>query len=129
MGYFGISGIMFSIIPILVLAVFGFVFGSIIAQAVRAGRRRAYNRAQPVLTVEATVISRRTEVSTYRPHHAAHLARSHTSRASQYYVTFQGESGDRMEFLVAGTEYGMLAEGDRGRLTFQGSEYQGFRRV
>ena len=26
-------------------------------------------------------------------------------------------------------EYGMLAEGDRGRLTFQGTRYKGFERV
>ena len=46
----------------------------------------------------------------------------------RYYVTFQVESGDRMEFEVSGTEYGMLAEGDSGELTFQGTRYLNFRR-
>ena len=45
-----------------------------------------------------------------------------------YYVTFQVESGDRMEFSVSGTEYGMLVEGDEGRLTFQGTRYLSFLR-
>ena len=38
------------------------------------------------------------------------------------------ESGDRMEFAIRGTEYGLLAEGDRGKLTFQGTRYLGFQR-
>lgn len=42
------------------------------------------------------------------------------------YVTFQVESGDRMELNVSGTEYGMLIEGDYGELTFQGTRYLGF---
>ena len=45
-----------------------------------------------------------------------------------YYVTFQVESGDRMELSVRGKEYGLLAEGDYGRLTFQGTRYLGFQR-
>ena len=44
------------------------------------------------------------------------------------YATFQVESGDRMELSMTGTEYGLLAEGDRGKLTFQGTRYLGFER-
>ena len=36
------------------------------------------------------------------------------------------ESGDRMELRVSGREYGLLAEGDRGQLTFQGTRYLSF---
>ena len=43
-------------------------------------------------------------------------------------MTFQVESGDRMELSMTGTEYGMLAEGDRGKLSFQGTRYLGFER-
>jgi hypothetical protein len=39
------------------------------------------------------------------------------------------ESGDRMEFVVPSREYGMLVEGDMGRLTFQGSRYKSFQRI
>ena len=45
-----------------------------------------------------------------------------------YYVTFQVESGDRIELRLSGTEYGQLAEGDTGRLSFQGTRYLGFER-
>ena len=38
------------------------------------------------------------------------------------------ESGDRMELSVTGREYGMLSEGDAGRLSFQGTRYLGFER-
>ena len=45
-----------------------------------------------------------------------------------YYVTFQVESGDRMELTVSGPDYGMLVEGDIGKLSFQGTRYLGFER-
>jgi hypothetical protein len=53
----------------------------------------------------------------------------HTTHSTTYYVTFQVESGDRMELQLAGNEYGLLVEGDRGKLTFQGTRYLGFERV
>ena len=52
----------------------------------------------------------------------------HTTTSTTYYVTFQVESGDRMELNLSGQEYGLLAEGDRGKLTFQGTRYLGFER-
>ena len=39
------------------------------------------------------------------------------------------ESGDRMELEMAGSEYGLLVEGDNGKLTFQGTRYLGFERI
>ena len=53
----------------------------------------------------------------------------HSTSSTSYYVTFQVESGDRMELPVSGREYGMLAEGDIGKLTFQGTRYLSFERV
>ena len=43
-------------------------------------------------------------------------------------VTFQVESGDRMEFEVDGSDYGLLVQGDIGKLSFQGTRYLGFER-
>lgn len=51
-----------------------------------------------------------------------------TSTSTSHYVTFQVESGDRMEFVVSGSDYGMLTEGDIGKLSFQGTRYLGFER-
>lgn len=48
--------------------------------------------------------------------------------SSSYYVTFQVESGDRMELSIRGSGYGMLAEGDVGMLSFQGTRYLGYER-
>ncbi|WP_396954526.1 DUF2500 domain-containing protein [Neobacillus sp.] len=47
----------------------------------------------------------------------------------QYFATFEVESGDRIEFEVMVTEYGMLVEGDNGQLAFQGTRYHGFIRA
>jgi len=78
------------------------------------------NNHSPRLTVDAVVVSKRTNVS--RHHHDHHV---HTS---SYYVTFQVESGDRMELHMSGNEYGLLVEGDRGKLRFQGTRFLGFER-
>lgn len=52
----------------------------------------------------------------------------HTTISTTYYVTFQVESGDRMEMSVSGSEYGTLAKGDKGKLTFQGTRFLTFNR-
>ena len=51
-----------------------------------------------------------------------------TSTFTSYYVTFQVEIGDRMEFEVDGSDYGLLMQGDIGKLSFQGTRYLGFER-
>ena len=43
-------------------------------------------------------------------------------------MTFEFESGDRMEFAVPSDIYGLSVEGDRGKLTFQGTAFIGFER-
>lgn len=53
----------------------------------------------------------------------------HTSTSTSYYITFEVESGDRMELYVSSDEYGLLVIGDYGKLTFQGTRYLGFERI
>lgn len=87
------------------------------------------NNQSPRLTVPAHVVTKRTKISHQQHANAGDITGAHgfyTTTSTAYYVTFQVESGDRMEFLVKGSEYGMLAEGDQGRLSFQGTRYQGF---
>lgn len=50
----------------------------------------------------------------------------HTTSNTTYYVTFQVESGERIELSVSGSEYGKLSEGDERKLTFQGTRYLQF---
>lgn len=121
---FGMGGfdLLFSIFPFLFITVFVIVIGTFVVMAVRGVGTWSKNNASPRLTVSAQVVTKRTQVS----HHHHQESMSHTS--TSYYATFQVESGDRMEFSVSGAEYGMLAEGDQGSLTFQGTRYLGFER-
>lgn len=112
---------------ILFTLMFLLVFGMIVFTVIRGIGQWNKNNNSPRLTVPATVVSKRGDVSHH--HHAGgpHSA-GHTTTSTTYYVTFQVESGDRMELHVSGSEYGMLAEGDTGHLTFQGTRYLGFER-
>ena len=127
---FGFSSFenMFTIVLVIVVIGFIVVIGSFIVMAVRGMAQWNRNNQSPRLTVDAELVSRRTEVSTF--HHGGHNGTDmcHISSSTTYYVTFQVDSGDRMEFSVSGQEYGLLAEGDRGKLTFQGTRYLGFER-
>ena len=114
---FGAFEAMFGIMFVLVIGVFVVTF-------VRGIGQWNKNNNSPRLTVPVTVVSKRTNVSHH--HSAGEHHHSHTS--TSYYVTFEVESGDRMEFHVSGTEYGLLVEGDQGSLTFQGTRYLEFER-
>ena len=114
---FGMFGVMFTVVFVLIL-------GVILVTLVRNIGEWNKNNHSPRLTVPATIIAKRTNVSHH--HHAGEHHHHHTS--TSYYVTFEVESGDRMEFLVAGHEYGLLMEGDKGKLSFQGTRYLGFER-
>ena len=109
----------FSIMRIMVPVIFVLVFGIIIVTMVRGVGEWNKNNQSPKLTVPATVVAKRSDV-----HRGIETMHTFTS----YYVTFQVESGDRMEFEVSDMEYGMLAEGDSGELTFQGTRYLNFQR-
>lgn len=106
--------------------VFAFVIGVFIVGAVRGIGQWNRNNNSPRLTVEATVVAKRTNVS--RHHHGGVNEMHHSSTSTTYYVTFQVASGDRFELNMAGYEYGLLVEGDRGELSFQGTRYLGFMR-
>jgi hypothetical protein len=117
---FGMFQIMFSL-------VFFLVIGTFIVIAVKGIREWNKNNHSPRLTVPATVVAKRTNVSHHHHNHGG-TGMHHTTHSTTYYVTFQVESGDRMELHVAGHEFGMLIEGDRGNLSFQGTRYLGFER-
>lgn len=111
--------------------IFLIVFGIIIFSSIQGIATWNKNNQSPRLTVSAVVIAKRKNI-TYHQHANAGDASCahgfHTITSTTYYVTFQVESGDRMEFCVSGTEYEMLIEGDTGKLTFQGTRYLLFER-
>ena len=125
---FGFSGFGSGLVIFQIM--FGLVFvltiGTFIVIAVKGVSQWNKNNHSPRLTVPATIVAKRTNVSRHR-HNGANGHHHHTT-STTYYVTFQVESGDRMELHVAGHEFGMLIEGDRGMLTFQGTRYLGFER-
>ena len=89
------------------------------------------NDQSPKLTVSAIIVAKRENITHHQYANAGDVSGAHgfyTTTNTMYYVTFQMESGDRMEFQVSGIEYGMLAEGDTGELTFQGTRYLAFER-
>ncbi|AWB44794.1 DUF2500 domain-containing protein [Paenibacillus sp. CAA11] len=113
---FDITG---SVVPVFLIVVVG-----ILAASMAGGIFRWFHTVrQPVLTVATVVSGKRTEVI------RAQDAETSSSRSiTRYYITFEVESGDRLEFSVTGEEYGQTSEGDEGSLTFQGRRYLGFRR-
>lgn len=119
-GYgFDMFSIMFSIVFIIVIGMF-------VVTAIKGIGQWNKNNNSPRLTVPATVVAKRTNVSHHN--HAGTNGHYHHSTSTTYYVTFQVESGDRMELHLSGHEFGMLVEGDKGKLSFQGTRYLGFER-
>ena len=118
---------MFSMMPLMVFLIFAFVISVFVVAAVKGIGEWNNNNHSPRLTVPAIVVAKRTNVSRHHHHHGTNHV-GLTSTSTTYYVTFQVESGDRMELQLSGTEFGMLVEGDSGKLTFQGTRYLSFER-
>ena len=119
-GYgFDMFSIMFSIVFIIVIGMF-------VVTVIKGIGQWNKNNNSPRLTVPATVVAKRTNVSHHN--HAGTNGHHHYSTSTTYYVTFQVESGDRMELHLSGHEFGMLVEGDKGKLSCQGTRYLGFER-
>ena len=123
---FGMFDFMSTVFPILFLIVFVIVIGTFVATGVRSFSTWNKNNNSPRLTVPARVINKRTQVG-YRRHRGA-SDHYHTHSSTNYFVTFEVDSGDRMELEVTGEESGLMIEGDDGLLTFQGTRFLGFER-
>lgn len=111
--------------------VFFLIIGVLIFNIISSIARWNKNNHSPRLTVEAKIVTKRMDVSTYHHHNAGDASGAHghyTTHSTAYYVTFEVESGDRIELKVEDYDYGMLVEGDQGKLTFQGTRYLGFER-
>lgn len=103
----------FSVFEILLSIAFVFILAVMIGIVIRGIGTWNRNNHSPRLSVTARVVAKRVNVS---------------QDSTRYYVTFQVESGDRMELHVSGTEYGQIAEGDTGILSFQGTRFLTFER-
>ena len=119
-GGFGMLQVMFNIVFLLCT-------GTFVVILVKGISEWNKNNHSPRLTVPATIVAKRTNVSRHR--HGGANGHHHHHTSTTYYVTFQVESGDRMEFHITGQEYGLLVEGDNGNMSFQGTRYLGFERT
>ena len=98
---------------VLFVAVFLLLIGVVVFVIVSNIARAARDRTSPRLTVQARVVAKRAQV---------------WNHYTYYYATFEVESGDRMELSLDGEDFGLLAEGDAGELTFQGKKFLSFER-
>lgn len=101
-----------SIIFIAVLGVFGYVI-------VKGLSTWMSNNAADIVTEKGKVVSKRTQVWG---------GGNNTSASTSYFVTFELEDGHRMELPIKAQQYGLLAEGDVGDLTYQGTRFKAFER-
>jgi len=137
MGFpFGGFDTMFTIMPMFMCLIFAAIIGVIIFISINGAKQWSKNNNSPVLTVDATVVTKRIDVQNtgmdMHHHHGTGMDMHHNHMSSStytyYYATFQVASGDRIEFKIRNAEYGLLAENDTGKLTFQGTRYLGFER-
>ncbi len=118
-GFFGIAFVL----------IFVLVFGIFLFAIIKGISTWNKNNHSPRLTVEATVVSKRENVSHSHHQSGSDGSMSYVTTSTTYYITFQFESGDRLELQVQGYDYGMIVEGDRGKLSFQGTRFLGFERM
>lgn len=121
-----VYGFGFVLFRIMFILAFVLVIGMFLVFAVKGIAQWNQNNHSPRLTVPATIVAKRANVT--RHHHGGAGGHHHHHTSTSYYVTFQFGGGDRMELLVSGSEYGMLTEGDQGDLSFRGTRYLGFGR-
>ena len=107
--------LMDAVFPILFLGMFGLVFGLIVSTLVKSRKQERKNDASPRLSSDATVVTKRT-----------HVWGDHSR--TDYYATFQFDSGDRLELKVPRDRFGYIVEGDKGKLHFQGTRFLDFER-
>ena len=120
-------GFGFGMFQIMFFIVFGLAISTVFISLIKGVKEWNKNNHSPRLTVPATVVTKRTDVTRRRSGGTNGHHHYHTS--TNYYVTFEVESGDRMELHLSGPEYGLLVEGDLGKLSFQGTRYLGFERT
>ena len=123
---------MFTLVPIFIGVIFVIMLVSIISGLSRNAKRERKNDQSPRVTADVKVVSKRMEVGGNRSNRRmgadGMMENGYSYSYSDYFVTFEFNSGDRLELPVDGSDYGLLVEGDQGKLTFQGTRYLSFER-
>lgn len=80
------------------------------------------NHRSPRIVTQATVLDKRVQVQHIRRKKASGIGYA-TDKMPIYYVLFEIEGGEKLEFLVNKVEYSKVKNNQSGRLTFQGSKF------
>lgn len=115
-GFFSGAPAIFVIFFVLIASV---IIGAILYSIVKGVGTWSRNNAAEERQLGARLIAKRVKVRG---------GAGDSSSSTDYFLTFEFDTGERLEFEVRGKEYGLLAEGDAGTLTFQGTRYKGFAR-
>jgi hypothetical protein len=78
------------------------------------------NNAAQLVQANCKVVDKRTEVWG---------GSGDSSASTNYYITFEFEDGSRVELPVRSNQFGLIAAGDQGELTYQGTRFKGFNRT
>jgi len=114
-----IDDFMFNAVPIMVMVIFAIVIGAFVIIIVRNISENIRNSKMDEITIAARIIAKRIHVWGGHGDSSAHTS---------YYVTFEDENGERIEFSVSSKFYSMHTEGDTGMLTHQGTRFIHFER-
>ena len=104
--------IMFCFVSVFSIIIFSFVIRAFL----RYFRHQKQVDRMPQQSAHARVVTKRSRI--WGEH-------SHTA----YYATFEFDSRQRIELNLSGEQFGLLAEGDDGTLTYQGDRFVNFQRV
>ncbi|WP_455718803.1 DUF2500 domain-containing protein [Anaerosporobacter sp.] len=122
------NDLFFNSFIVIFFIIFALILGLFVVGILGGIKQWKINNNSPVLTVEAKIVAKRMKVRSSSSSLNDDNTMFTNSSSTDYYITFEFESGDRLEFEVPGDEYGILVEGDLGKLTFQGTRYKGFTR-
>jgi uncharacterized membrane protein YqiK len=121
--YYMVSNGFFEAFPVVFMIFFAIILVIIFISVISNINNYRKNASSPILTQKAKVVSKRSEVF----HHTSTTNNMPTS-STRYYATFETEAGQRFELVMSGMEYGLIAEGDCGEVTFQGEWFKKFNR-
>ena len=110
---------MLSGIPAMIGLMFAAILVLFVFRLIQGAQRFAQNSTQPERDVTVRVVGRRTQTT----------GGGESPVTTTYHATFEMSDGERLELKVPHHEYGLLVEGDQGRLTHQGTWFRGFERV
>ncbi|OFI50547.1 hypothetical protein BG261_01345 [Floricoccus tropicus] len=95
-----------------------FFFAIVSFMFIRSFMRWSKNNNLPQVNTRARVVAKRTDVNNFNK----------PLTTTNYFVIFEVDSNERIEFNILGSDYGMVAEGDVGTLEYQGTIFLDFKR-